>query len=117
MFARCEVTNTVLLPALRIAVSKALNTRHEMTQEEIAAALGISQASVNKYLNGRYSERIGRIEKEIESKKITDSIVESIISDRGQKRKNGRAGKELEKLSEGDKLFKMMVRVEEGLTP
>ena len=111
MFARCEIANAVLLPALRIAVAKTLSAKYGMRQEEIALALGISQASVNKYLNGRYSARIGRVEERVESEKAAEEIVKLIISNKGrEKGKDER--RELERLAESDRMFRLMERAE-----
>lgn len=61
MVSECDSRVRVAIPAIRIAVAKLLKSKYNMGQQEIARRMGITQASVNKYLNGRYSARIKRI--------------------------------------------------------
>ncbi|MCL4389453.1 helix-turn-helix domain-containing protein [Candidatus Marsarchaeota archaeon] len=58
-----ERDNTIkmAIPAVRIAVVRILKSRYRFGQEEIAKRMGITQAAVNKYLNGRYSGKTGKI--------------------------------------------------------
>ena len=56
-----------LLPALRASAAKRLSAHYGMTQNKIAKLLGITQAATSKYLNGRYSARIGKVRGIVES--------------------------------------------------
>lgn len=61
MVSECDSTVRAAIPAIRIAVAKLLKSKYNMGQQEIAKRMGITQASVNKYLNGKYSARIKKI--------------------------------------------------------
>jgi predicted transcriptional regulator len=63
MLVPCETVTKNFLPAVRAAVTKALVKRHGFTQAKAAEAVGITQAGVNKYLLGKYSADIKRMEK------------------------------------------------------
>jgi predicted transcriptional regulator len=68
------------IPAVRIAIAKALRESYGMKEIEIANQLGIAQAAVSKYLGGRYSKGVGRLVGIIESRGLHRRIVNSIIS-------------------------------------
>ncbi len=51
--AKCEGMVKRAIPAIRFALSNLLHDDYGMNQTEISATLGITQASVNKYLNGK----------------------------------------------------------------
>ena len=58
MVSECDRFIKTAIPAIRIAVAELLSTKYKMGQAEIAKRMGVTQAAVNKYLNGRYSDRI-----------------------------------------------------------
>ena len=58
MVSECDRMMKAAIPAVRIAVATLLSKKYLMSQKNIADRLGITQASVNKYLNGRYSKKI-----------------------------------------------------------
>lgn len=65
----CELAVKVVIPSLRALVAKELRQSYSMKQEEIAAALGVTQSAVSQYIRsvrGRTLdlgglEEIGRI--------------------------------------------------------
>lgn len=61
MVSECDKFIKTAIPAIRVSVAKLLSTKYKMPQKSIASGLGITQAAVNKYLNGGYSDRIGRL--------------------------------------------------------
>ena len=54
----CEVIVKRYLPGLRAWIAKSLVTDYHMTQMEVAAKLGITQAAVSKYLSGKYDDKL-----------------------------------------------------------
>ncbi|PIU81400.1 hypothetical protein COS70_04320 [Candidatus Micrarchaeota archaeon CG06_land_8_20_14_3_00_50_6] len=53
----CEILVKHYLPAMRAWVAKSLIQDHHLTQVEVAAKLGITQAAVSKYLSGKYDSK------------------------------------------------------------
>lgn len=51
------------LPALRASSAKILAGRYETGQGRTAELLGITQAAVSKYVNGKYSARVKELER------------------------------------------------------
>jgi predicted transcriptional regulator len=71
------------IPAVRVAVARLLKRKYNMGQQEIADRLGITQASVNKYINGDYSDRIGRNAAWVSSVGLDSKIAKLVASGRG----------------------------------
>jgi len=67
------------VPAIRASLSVALAKKYKMSECEIAEALGITQAAVSKYLSGKYSSKIKRLQARI-SKSMLDEGAESIAA-------------------------------------
>ncbi len=63
MYTKCNDVFKLTIPAVRAAVAKSLSKDYEMEQAEIAGKLGITQAAVSKYLNGKYSKDVRALEK------------------------------------------------------
>ncbi|MCL5430135.1 MAG: helix-turn-helix domain-containing protein [Candidatus Marsarchaeota archaeon] len=61
LLSNCDDIFKLTIPATRASITKRLVLEYEMSQESIAKALGIEQAAVSKYVNGRYSPKIKRI--------------------------------------------------------
>ena len=61
MVSECDRAVRAAIPAVRITVSEILSRDYGMPQEEIAKRLGVTQASVNKYLNSKYSGSTARV--------------------------------------------------------
>lgn len=83
MLADCEKAIKFTLPAVRIAVASALVREHKFRQAEAARVLGVAQAEVSKYLNGRYSARVRRLRIGVERSGIHKHIVRLALSGRG----------------------------------
>lgn len=64
-YVNCEKLIKVSLPAIRIALASSLKDEYGLGQDGIAERLGITQASVSKYSNGRYSVGIAKLSKAI----------------------------------------------------
>ncbi len=76
-----QITN-LMLPAVRASVAEKLSDMG-YGQESIAAELGIAQAAVSKYMNGRYSGDVGEVKKHIEEGMLYNDIIESIVKKKG----------------------------------
>ncbi len=73
-----EKANREIVPAVRYALIKALKTRYNKREEEIARELGMTQAAISKYLNGRLSEKVRAVERRIDRSTI-DVCAKNII--------------------------------------
>ena len=82
MELNCERAMGLIIPAIRISVSKRL-TRAGMTQAEISSKLGIRQATVSKYLTGKYSKKLKAAERLVDTKRIPDAITKLILKGKG----------------------------------
>ncbi len=82
MYTSCDEVFKLTIPAVRISVAKVLKRKYGMNQLEIARALGITQAAASKYLSGRHSAKIIKLEKLIHSKKLDDQVATEIKKDR-----------------------------------
>jgi predicted transcriptional regulator len=69
-YVNCEKLIKISLPAVRIAVASGLHEKYGKGQEEIADRLGITQASVSKYFNGRYSRDIAKLAEAIKATRV-----------------------------------------------
>lgn len=68
LYNNCDDIFRLTIPAARIATAKLLSKRYSMNQSEIARRLGIAQPAVSKYLKGRYTGKIRKLESMIERK-------------------------------------------------
>jgi predicted transcriptional regulator len=64
----------LIVPAARSIIAKELNEKYEMTEQEIANYLDVAQAAVSKYLKGRYSNEIMKIEAGIDRSAIAGHV-------------------------------------------
>lgn len=80
----CEITIKYFIPAIRAKIAKLLAKEHDMTQEEIAFLLGISQAAVSKYLSGKYGKVVKQLERERIIQHIAASLAKRLIDKRGE---------------------------------
>lgn len=67
------------IPALRVAVSLSLSSNNKMNETQIARGLGIAQAAVSKYLNGKYSKGVKRVAEEAVSGGFDRQIAKKIL--------------------------------------
>ena len=64
-----KVANEVV-PAIRIKLANILIDKYSMQEKKVAEILGVAQAAVSKYRSGKYSEKIKRLEKEIDNELV-----------------------------------------------
>ncbi|MGD0510315.1 MAG: hypothetical protein ABSA33_00595 [Candidatus Micrarchaeaceae archaeon] len=79
----CEKAMKLTIPALRIAVSCSLSKGHKMNETDIANALGIAQAAVSKYLNGKYSKEVKRVVDAVKSEGFDQQIAKRVLEKAG----------------------------------
>ncbi|MEM5855708.1 MAG: helix-turn-helix domain-containing protein, partial [Candidatus Aenigmatarchaeota archaeon] len=75
----CEMVVKQIIPAVRVRTAKLLYAKG-LKQEEIASKLDLTQAAVSKYLSGKYTEKIKKMEKSKVVKKISEEMVEAILN-------------------------------------
>jgi len=75
----CEIIVKMYLPRLRRLVARELSERYKLTQEEVAQTLGLTQASVSKYLSNMKLRETDASFEDI-AKNLARSIVFSNIS-------------------------------------
>lgn len=80
MVSECDRFIKTAIPAIRIAVAELLKAKYKMGQAEIAKKMGVTQAAVNKYLNGKYSDRIKGIVAGTKAAGSDKKIAEMIVS-------------------------------------
>ena len=80
MRPKCEVMAKEILPALRVAIVKKLNTEYKMTQIEIAKRLGITQPAVSQYLNKLRGSNYKGILKTYNLSGLVDEIAKKIAT-------------------------------------
>jgi len=78
-----EKATKLTIPAVRIATSLILKKEHGMNETEIAKRLGITQAAVNKQLNGNYTPAIKKIVDFIMSNGLENEVVDAIVGGQG----------------------------------
>ena len=72
-----EKATKEIIPAVRYALVKSLKTKYKKREEEIAQELGMTQAAISKYFNGKLSDKVKALEKKIDAK-VIDSCARSI---------------------------------------
>ena len=69
-----ERASDEIVPAVRLVIAMELRSRYNMTEERIASILGVAQAAVSKYLNGKSSQTVKDISGQIDRAKISRHI-------------------------------------------
>jgi predicted transcriptional regulator len=85
MLIPCEVAIKYFIPATRASIAKILANKYNFSQLEIALKLGITQAAVSKYLNGKYSNEIKRLENKKFLKSLSLNLANSIAKQKEAK--------------------------------
>jgi predicted transcriptional regulator len=70
MLSGYEKAYKEVIPAARAALIAELKKKYNIKEEAISEYLGITQAAISKYLNGKYSARIKEIEGQIDKSTI-----------------------------------------------
>ncbi|MDE1762117.1 MAG: hypothetical protein KGH59_01220 [Candidatus Micrarchaeota archaeon] len=77
-----ETAANEVVPAIRSYIAKELTEKHNLSEERVAALLGVAQAAVSKYINEKYSDRVKEMEAKL-NKELIDKYVAKIAE--GQK--------------------------------
>ena len=80
MYTNCDEVFKLTIPAVRIATAKSLARKYAMSQSEIAKRLGIAQPAVSKYLSGKYTKNVRKLESMIERNKLEAQVSRMIMS-------------------------------------
>ncbi len=83
MLLPAEVESKAAIPLLRAIAAKKLVYEKKFTQEQVAKALGITQAAVSNYLRGVRGLSV-EFEKNEEFNKWADRVVEAVVMRRPQ---------------------------------
>ncbi len=75
----CEIASRFTLPALRMSVAMELY-KMGMAQMHIADILGVKQAAISDYLNGKLAPNITEIAKDILSSGMAMAIAQKIFA-------------------------------------
>jgi predicted transcriptional regulator len=80
---RTDYENAVkeFLPALRARSAKIMATRYGINQLEIARLLKVTQAAVSKYLSGRYSLAVKKMESTLSDSDV-DAFVKNVLEEK-----------------------------------
>jgi hypothetical protein len=60
----CEVASQYLLPTLRALVAKTLMEKYNMTQQDTASKIGLTQSAISQYMRQLRGSKIKLIEKD-----------------------------------------------------
>jgi predicted transcriptional regulator len=82
----CEVVTTSVLPSIRSIMTRELMTTYNMTQQEIADTLGLTQPAVSQYKRQSRGSKVKILEEEKEIldmiKVLTKDIVDKRVNTR-----------------------------------
>jgi predicted transcriptional regulator len=78
----CERIAKNILPTIRSAVVSVLYTEYDLTQTEIAERMGITQASVNQYIQKTRAKDGDLLHQDPEIEKKLQTIASLIVHDR-----------------------------------
>ena len=78
-----EKADKEVIPAARLFIATALKKRYNMTEQEIADRLGVAQAAVSKYLNGKSSVKIAEIKDRVMKDERFNYYIEKIHESKG----------------------------------
>jgi len=76
----CEVVVKYVLPEVRALVAKVLGTKYNLTQQEIAQKLGITQAAVSYYLSNKRAKKLEEVQKIPEVVDLVDEYIKQIMN-------------------------------------
>lgn len=76
-----EIALNEFMPAFRAAAARLMVNKYGLRQQRAAELLEITQASISKYINEKYSQTVKIAEKDI-SEELVDAFVKRILSDK-----------------------------------
>ncbi|HUC38645.1 MAG TPA: helix-turn-helix domain-containing protein [Candidatus Acidoferrum sp.] len=75
-----EMAFNEFMPAFRAAAARLMTGKYGISQQQAAHLLEITQASISKYVNGRYSEAVKGTEAAINDN-LVDGFVKQVVAD------------------------------------
>jgi len=75
----CEVVVASVLPAVRSIITRELLIKYNMTQQDAADLLGITQAAVSQYNKQSRGSKVKLLEKEEDLMKTIDQLTKDIV--------------------------------------
>lgn len=84
MLTPCETVTKSFLPAIKAAIVKELSSKYSFTQDEIGLALGLTQPAIHKYLSGKYSGDVKKLESNDKLKKIAEDVSNDIAKQKNE---------------------------------
>jgi len=75
----CEIVTSTVLPGIRSIITKELLTKYNMTQEEAAEVLGITQAAVSQYSREARGSKVKVIENDGEIMDMITDLTKNIV--------------------------------------
>jgi|Deesub1362B_J571_1020462.scaffolds.fasta_scaffold00423_13 hypothetical protein len=83
MIIPCEIAVKCILPSVRAMLAKELVTRHNLSQEQTAKLLGVSQPAISLYYRKLRGKAIN-LEKEREIKKMIENLAKTLANENFQ---------------------------------
>ena len=80
MKLRCEIAASKLLPTIRAMVAKELIEKYNMTQQEAATKLGITQSAVSQYIRQLRGSKFSSLEKDKTIYKKVEQLANTLAS-------------------------------------
>ncbi|MCL4403381.1 MAG: helix-turn-helix domain-containing protein [Candidatus Marsarchaeota archaeon] len=102
MYADCAKLTRISIPASRLAIAIELRRSGKMSQADIASLLGVAQASISKYENGKLSGTISELARYIIDRGIADKAVSSISRNTSK----SSVAKEIDLLASSSRVFR-----------
>jgi predicted transcriptional regulator len=78
----CEVVTTSVLPSIRSIMTRELMTTYNMTQQEIAETLGLTQPAVSQYKRQSRGSKVKILEEEKEILDMIKGLTKDIVDKR-----------------------------------
>lgn len=82
---QCEETIKKFLPAVKAGLVKELIDDYDLNQVEIALKLGMTQAAVSKYITGKYTQRVKKLEEDERVKSTVKKVAYLIAKGKTKK--------------------------------
>lgn len=76
----CEIAVRSILPSIRAALAHELIAKHDMTQAQVAAKLGVTQAAISQYRQGLRG-KTKNIQKEPQIASEIEQLANELVND------------------------------------
>ncbi len=101
MYADCARLTRISIPAARLAVAVELRRNGRMNQSDIAKLLGVAQAAISKYENGKLSGKISMLAKFM----VESGIAEKAARGISRNASKSSVAKEIDAIASSDRVF------------